>query len=205
MLAASGPSNFRCGFADARRANVRTVETRNVIGKIEGSDAKLKEEAVIFSAHWDHLGVGEAVNGDRIYNGALDNATGCGMLLEIARAWAALPQKPRRSAISSRCGGGRSGLRGSEYYGQHPVIPAGKTAVALNFDSFLPSAERAMSGERRRADHTLSDRGGSGEAHGSHHFARPAPGGRTLLPLRSFFVRARRHPSFLGRFRAMIW
>jgi Zn-dependent M28 family amino/carboxypeptidase len=119
-------------------AKVRTVETRNVIGRIEGSDAKLKEEAVVFSAHWDHLGVGEPVNGDRIYNGALDNASGCGMLLEIARAWAALPQKPRRSGIFMSVAAEEAGLRGSYYYGQHPVVPAGKTAVGLNFDMFLP-------------------------------------------------------------------
>jgi len=119
-------------------AKVRTVETRNVIGRIEGSDAKLKEEAVIFSAHWDHLGVGEPVNGDRIYNGALDTASGCGMLLEIARAWAALPQKPRRSVIFLAAAAEEAGLRGSYYYGQNPVVPAGKTAVGLNFDMFLP-------------------------------------------------------------------
>src|SRR5258708_11793653 len=80
-------------------AKIRTVETRNVVARIEGSDPKLKEEAVLFSAHWDHLGIGTPVNGDSIYNGAADNATGSGMLLEIARAWAALPQKPRRSAV----------------------------------------------------------------------------------------------------------
>jgi Zn-dependent M28 family amino/carboxypeptidase len=119
-------------------AKVRTVETRNVIGKIEGSDAKLKEEAVVFSAHWDHLGIGEPVNGDAIYNGALDNASGCGMLLEIARAWAALPQKPRRSVIFLAAAAEEAGLRGSYYYGQNPVVPAGKTAVGLNFDMFLP-------------------------------------------------------------------
>ena len=119
-------------------AKVRTVDTRNVIGRIEGSDVKLKEEAVVFSAHWDHLGIGEPVNGDRIYNGALDNGSGCGMLLEIARAWAALPQKPRRSVIFMAAAAEEAGLRGSYYYGQHPVVPAGKTAVGLNFDMFLP-------------------------------------------------------------------
>ena len=119
-------------------AKVRTVETSNVIGKIEGSDPKLKEEAVVFSAHWDHLGIGDPVSGDRIYNGALDNASGCGMLLEMARAWAALPQKPRRSAIFLAVAAEEAGLRGSYYYGQHPVVPAGKTAAGLNFDMFLP-------------------------------------------------------------------
>lgn len=119
-------------------AKVRTVDTRNVLGRIEGSDVKLKEEVVVFSAHWDHLGVGEPVNGDRIYNGALDNGSGCGMLLEMARAWAALPQKPRRSAIFMAAAAEEAGLRGSFYYGQHPVVPAGKTALGLNFDMFLP-------------------------------------------------------------------
>jgi Zn-dependent M28 family amino/carboxypeptidase len=119
-------------------AMVRTVDTRNVLGRIEGSDVKLKEEVVVFSAHWDHLGVGEPVNGDRIYNGALDNGSGCGMLLEMARAWAALPQKPRRSAIFMAAAAEEAGLRGSFYYGQHPVVPAGKTALGLNFDMFLP-------------------------------------------------------------------
>ena len=77
------------------------LETRNVAAIIPGSDPKLKDEVVIFSAHWDHLGVGTPVNGDAIYNGAIDNATGCAILLELARVWAALPQKPRASASCS--------------------------------------------------------------------------------------------------------
>ena len=75
-------------------SKVREIRTRNVVGKIDGSDPVMKEEAVIFSAHWDHLGIGDPVNGDTIYNGAVDNATGCAMILEMARAWASLPQKP---------------------------------------------------------------------------------------------------------------
>jgi len=119
-------------------AKIREIETRNVIGRVEGSDPQLKNEAVMFSAHWDHLGVGEPVNGDTIYNGAQDNATGCGILLELARAWAALPQKPRRSALFISVAAEESGLLGSEYYGQHPVISAGKTALDINFDSLPP-------------------------------------------------------------------
>jgi Zn-dependent M28 family amino/carboxypeptidase len=125
-------------FRGRAPAKVRTVQTANVIAKIEGSDPKLRDEAVIFSAHWDHLGIGEPINGDAIYNGALDNASGCGMLLEIARAWAALPQKPRRSAIFLAAAAEEAGLRGSFYYGQNPVVPAGQTAVGINFDMFLP-------------------------------------------------------------------
>jgi Zn-dependent M28 family amino/carboxypeptidase len=119
-------------------AKIREIRTRNVIGKVEGSDPQLKNQAVMFSAHWDHLGVGEAIHGDAIYNGAQDNATGCGVLLELARAWAALPQKPRRSALFISVSAEEAGLLGSEYYGQHPVIPAGQTALALNYDSLQP-------------------------------------------------------------------
>jgi Zn-dependent M28 family amino/carboxypeptidase len=125
-------------FRGSMPTKVREIHTRNVVAKIEGSDPQLKSEAVIFSAHWDHLGIGPAVNGDAIYNGAADNATGCAMIMEMARAWALLPQKPRRSAIFLAVTAEEAGLRGSEYYGQHPVIPSGKTAAALNFDMYMP-------------------------------------------------------------------
>src|SRR5579862_1571629 len=128
------PIHFR-GTAPAK---VREIHTRNVVARIEGSDPQLKNEAVIFSAHWDHLGIGDAVNGDTIYNGAADNATGCAMILEMARAWSMLPEKPRRSALFLAVTAEEAGLRGSEFYGQHPAIPAGKTAAALNFDMFMP-------------------------------------------------------------------
>jgi Zn-dependent M28 family amino/carboxypeptidase len=128
------PLRFRIHAA----AKIRELRTRNVIGKVEGSDPQLKNEAVMFSAHWDHLGAGEAIRGDAIYNGAQDNATGCGVLLELARAWAALPQKPRRSALFISVAAEEAGLLGSEYYGRHPVIPASKTALALNYDSLPP-------------------------------------------------------------------
>jgi Zn-dependent M28 family amino/carboxypeptidase len=117
-------------------ATLRAVETANLVARIEGSDPQAREEAVVFSAHWDHLGVGEAVRGDSIYNGAVDNATGTAMLLEIARAWTALPQKPRRSALFLAVSAEEQGLLGSRYYGQHPAVPAAKTALALNFDGF---------------------------------------------------------------------
>lgn len=117
---------------------LRQVESRNVIGRVEGSDSELKSQTVLFTAHWDHLGIGVPVNGDRIYNGAVDNATGCGMVLEMARIWAALPQKPKRSASFVFVTAEESGLLGSEYYGEHPEIPAGQTAADLNFDAFYP-------------------------------------------------------------------
>jgi Zn-dependent M28 family amino/carboxypeptidase len=119
-------------------SKVREQDTRNVVAQIPGSDPQRQSEAVMFSAHWDHLGIGTPVNGDAIYNGAVDNATGCAILLEIARAWAALDQKPRRSAIFLSVTAEEAGLRGSEYYAAHPAVPANKVAVALNFDGFDP-------------------------------------------------------------------
>src|SRR5439155_11412664 len=103
LLRASDSRDFRPFPLGVRlrgfiRSQIREMNTKNVAAIVAGSDPNASEQAVIFSAHWDHLGIGTPVNGDSIYNGAVDNATGCGVLLEIARAWAALPQKPRRSA-----------------------------------------------------------------------------------------------------------
>jgi Zn-dependent M28 family amino/carboxypeptidase len=119
-------------------SKIRELDTRNVAAMIPGSDPKLKDEYVIFSAHWDHLGIGPAVNGDAIYNGAVDNATGCAVLIDMARAWAALPQRPRRSALFLAVTAEEGGLKGSEYYGTHPLVPPAKTAIALNFDALYP-------------------------------------------------------------------
>ena len=119
-------------------SKVRALDTRNVAAIVPGSDPKLKDEVVIFTAHWDHLGIGTPVNGDAIYNGAIDNASGCGILLELARAWAALPQKPRRTALFLSVTAEEGGLRGSEYYAAHPIYPAAKTAIDLNYDALYP-------------------------------------------------------------------
>jgi Zn-dependent M28 family amino/carboxypeptidase len=112
--------------------------SNNVAGIAEGSDPALKGEAVIFTAHWDHLGVGRAVLGDTIYNGAADNATGCGLLLELARAWCAQTPRPKRSAVFLAVTAEEKGLLGSKFYAQNPLVPLGKTALNLNFDMILP-------------------------------------------------------------------
>ncbi|MBY0229462.1 MAG: M28 family peptidase [Gemmataceae bacterium] len=117
---------------------IEKMTSHNVAGMVEGSDPKLKDEAVVFTAHWDHLGVGKAVLGDSIYNGAADNATGCGLLMELARAWAALPRKPKRSAVFLAVTAEEKGLLGSKYYARHPLVPLGKTALNVNFDMILP-------------------------------------------------------------------
>ncbi len=132
------PFSLKFRFRGRIPSKVRELDTENVVALIEGSDPARKPEAVVFSAHWDHLGIGMPVKGDRIYNGAVDNATGCAMLLEVARAWAALEPKPRRSALFIATTAEEGGLRGSEYYAANPIVPPGKIAVGLNFDAYLP-------------------------------------------------------------------
>ncbi len=117
---------------------VEKIVSNNVVGMVEGSDPALKSEAVVFTAHWDHLGVGRAVAGDTIYNGAADNATGTALLMELARAWSTQPSKPKRSAIFLAVTAEEKGLLGSKYYAQKPVVPLGKTALNINFDMILP-------------------------------------------------------------------
>ncbi len=115
-------------------AKTRPLHTQNVMGILEGSDPKLKDEAIVYSAHYDHLGVGVPVDGDNIYNGALDNASGTAMLIELARVFSESSVKPPRSVIFLSVTGEERGLKGSEYYGLHPSIPAKKTMVNLNYD-----------------------------------------------------------------------
>ncbi len=143
LLAASDKPGFRPIPLDITirghlRSKVRELNTRNVAAIVPGSDPVLQREVVIFSAHWDHLGIATPVNGDSIYNGAIDNATGCAILLELARAWAALPVKPKRSALFLSVTAEEGGLKGSEYYAAHPLIPAAQTAIDLNYDALYP-------------------------------------------------------------------
>lgn len=119
-------------------AKVRDIRAANVAGVVTGSDPVLAKQAVVFSAHWDHLGVGIPVNGDAIYNGAVDNASGCAILIELARAWAGVTNRPKRSAIFVAVTAEESGLRGAQFYAAKPFIPVGRTALNLNFDSFFP-------------------------------------------------------------------
>ena len=117
---------------------IEKVVSNNVAGMIEGSDPELKSEAVIFTAHWDHLGVGKATLGDSIHNGAADNATGCAIVMELAREWAKQTPRPKRSALFLAVTAEEKGLLGSKYYAQNPIVPLGKTAMNLNFDMILP-------------------------------------------------------------------
>jgi Zn-dependent M28 family amino/carboxypeptidase len=108
----------------------------NVLGTLRGSDAALAAQHVIYTAHYDHLGIGEPnAAGDTIYNGARDNASGVAMLLAIGRAYAALPERPRRSIMLLFVAAEEQGLIGSQYYAQHPTVRPGLIAANVNFDS----------------------------------------------------------------------
>ena len=117
------------------RNTIRTIDSRNVIAKLEGSDPGHRDEYVVFTSHWDHFGVGPEVDGDRIYNGALDNATGVGGLIELARAFARLPSRPRRSLLFLSVTAEEQGLLGSDYYARHPIYPLAKTLAVVNMDA----------------------------------------------------------------------
>ena len=116
----------------------RTVDSRNVIAKITGADPQLKNEYVIYTSHWDHLGVGDAVNGDKIYNGAVDNASGTAMTLEIARAFKKVQPQPKRTILFLWVTAEEQGLLGSGYYASFPLYPLEKTLANINIDEINP-------------------------------------------------------------------
>ena len=112
----------------------RKVASRNVVAKLEGSDPKLKNEYVVYTAHWDHLGRDTTLTGDQIYNGAADNASGVAALLEIAKALAALKEPPKRSILFLAVTAEEQGLLGSKYYATHPLYPLESTLADINMD-----------------------------------------------------------------------
>jgi Zn-dependent M28 family amino/carboxypeptidase len=109
------------------------MSANNIVGVVRGIDPKVRDEYVAYSAHWDHFGIGPAVNGDSIYNGAVDNASGVASVLTIAHA-AAEGVKPRRSQLFVFVTAEESGLLGSAYFAEHPTVPASKIVAALNMD-----------------------------------------------------------------------
>ena len=126
------------GTADFHIDNTaRVVNSNNVVAKIEGSDPKLKHEYVIYSAHWDHLGIDERLPGGRskqIYHGALDNASGVAALLELAKAYKALPKAPKRSILFVATTAEERGLLGAKYYASNPLYPLKNTVANINID-----------------------------------------------------------------------
>lgn len=127
-----GTATFR-----ARNA-VRRVNSRNVVGRLPGSDPSVVDEAVLFSAHWDSFGLGRVINGDSIYNGALDDASGVAWLISTGHAYRSLPTAPRRTLIFVAFTAEEQGLLGARYYAQHPVVPLAKTLADINMDAMNP-------------------------------------------------------------------
>jgi Zn-dependent M28 family amino/carboxypeptidase len=116
------------------RNTVRRVQSRNVIAKLEGSDPTLRNEYVLYSAHWDHFGKNPSLTGDQILNGALDNASGTAQMLEIAKAYTTLATAPKRSVLFLAVTAEEAGLLGAKYYAQHPLYPLNKTLANINID-----------------------------------------------------------------------
>jgi Zn-dependent M28 family amino/carboxypeptidase len=113
---------------------LRTIDSQNVVAKLEGTDPQLKDEYVVYCAHWDHLGVGAPVDGDTIYNGALDNASGVGTLLEMAKAFTQIQPQPKRSVLFLLVTAEEQGLLGSQHYAASPLYPLNKTVANINID-----------------------------------------------------------------------
>jgi len=117
-------------------SRVRRYSSANVIARVPGATSS--GQAVLYTAHYDHLGIDPDAKGDNIYNGAADNGTGCGILLEMARAFAQSPARPPHAVYFAAVTAEEQGLLGSEYLGLHPPIPAGEIALDLNYDMLLP-------------------------------------------------------------------
>ena len=116
----------------------KDLESANVIAKLPGDDPDLKKEYVVLSAHIDHLGIGEPINGDRIYNGAMDNASGSALLLDVASSLKKSPEKLKRSLLFLFVTGEEKGLLGSKYFTAHPTVDPKAMVADINVDMFLP-------------------------------------------------------------------
>lgn len=154
--------------------DAKVITTHNIVGLVPGS--KYPGETVIYSAHWDHLGVGAPdAKGDRIYNGAVDNATGTAALIEMGRAFARGP-RPERSVVLLNVTAEEKGLLGSEYYATHPLYPAGRTVGVINMDALDPHGPArnfSISGSARLG--LLDDLVAVAKAHGMSYAPDPHP------------------------------
>ena len=180
------------------RATIRTVsgherlQSPNVAGLLRGSDPRLRDEVVVFSAHLDHLGIGEAVNGDSIYNGALDNASGSAALIEAARTLSRHAGPLRRSILFLAVTGEEMGLLGSDYFAEHPTVPIEHIVADLNLDGLsilYPVRDMVALG----AEHSTLDATVTRAARGLGIELGPDP-----LPQEVFFVRSDQY-SFVRR------
>jgi Zn-dependent M28 family amino/carboxypeptidase len=120
------------------KQTLRSFKSRNVIGKLDGSDPKLQDEYVIYTAHWDHLGRHPELRGDQIFNGAIDNASGVASLIQLAAAFTKLNPPPKLSVLFMATTGEEAGLLGAKFYAEHPLYPLEKTLADINIDTVNP-------------------------------------------------------------------
>jgi Zn-dependent M28 family amino/carboxypeptidase len=153
-------SHFPLGISLKARAVVKTtsVESANIIGTLPGNDPALKNQYVVISAHVDHVGIGEPVNGDRIYNGAMDNASGVAVLLDLAAQFRAHPEQLRRSVLFVVVTAEEKGLLGSKYFAAHPTVPTKSMIADINIDMFLPIVSLKILKVPGLAESDLGDR-----------------------------------------------
>ena len=184
LTKAAGSRNFKpvpLGFRLKGRltSTVRPFDTANVVARIEGSDPKLKDEAVLYTAHHDHIGIGTPTPedpNDTIYNGAIDNASGVATILEIAHAYSQTKPRPKRSVLFAMVAAEEQGLLGSEFFGEHPPIPAGRIALGVNLDAlylFGEVSDVSMIGVERMTFFPAAER--VTKAHGLGIVPDPAP------------------------------
>src|SRR5256886_7180071 len=134
------PTEFRPVSLKAKanidiKQQVRAFKSHNVIGKLEGDDPKLEDEYVLYTAHWDHLGRHPELQGDQIFNGAIDNASGVASVIQLAAAFKKLNPPPKRSVLFMATTAEEAGLLGAKYYAEHPLYPLEKTLADINLDS----------------------------------------------------------------------
>jgi Zn-dependent M28 family amino/carboxypeptidase len=125
-------------LAAKTKVDVTRIESANLVAKIPGGDPALKDEYVVLSAHLDHIGIGEPINGDRIYNGAMDNGSGSALVLDMAASFKKNPDKLRRSILLVLVTGEEKGLLGSKYFAAHPTVAPKSIVADVNADMFLP-------------------------------------------------------------------
>jgi Zn-dependent M28 family amino/carboxypeptidase len=120
------------------KQQIRSFKSHNVIGKLEGDDPKLRDEYIIYTAHWDHLGRHPELQGDQIFNGAIDNASGVASVIQLAAAFKKLNPPPKRSVLFMATTAEEAGLLGAKYYAEHPLYPLEKTLADINIDTVNP-------------------------------------------------------------------
>src|SRR5213076_3263447 len=139
------------------KQEIRTFKSHNVIAKLEGSDPKWKDEYVIFSAHWDHLGKHPELSGDQIFNGAVDNASGVAAIISLGRAFTKVNPSPKRSLLFMATTAEEAGLLGAKYYALHPLYPLKKTLADINIDGINPWGKTHDLEDVTNSNSTLDD------------------------------------------------